>query len=386
MKAAQAADAADIITLQAPPSGATVIAEPAERQAGASRPPTAASPPTSAPSSCSTPASTSRRTTCRPQVTNRDLNDGTNFRRARFGIDGKLFKDFDYALIYEFGGSGAEDAGHIQEAWVQYTGWKPWRIQARRLRAEHRPAGGGLHQPDVDDGAPVAGRSGPQRRRRRQPQRPPARPATASGAKVTCGIATRWFASAALTGNTVSTLNSTGGFADPAVRRADRDHRPLLAGARSARPTGRPTSGSTASTCSSRTTPAVANPRYPIQLRDRPELRLDGTRLVDTGAIDARAASVYGGRVRRSAPTSSCWKASTSSTRSTAGITTAIDAERPRLQRLVRAGRLGADRREPSLQPGRSPLRRAEDELQLQPGGRHLGRLRAWRRATPTST
>ena len=63
------------------------------------------------------------------QVTNRDLNDGTNFRRARFGIDGKLFKDFDYSLIYEFGGSGAEDTGHIYEASVQYTGWKPWRIK-----------------------------------------------------------------------------------------------------------------------------------------------------------------------------------------------------------------------------------------------------------------
>src|SRR5206468_2048644 len=38
----------------------------------------------------------------------------------------------------------------------------------------------------------------------------------------------------------------------------------------------------------------AASPRYPIQLRDRPELRLDATRLVDTGAIDTRAASVYG--------------------------------------------------------------------------------------------
>src|SRR5207237_100213 len=34
--------------------------------------------------------------------------------------------------------------------------------------------------------------------------------------------------------------------------------------------------------------------RYPVQLRDRPELRIDTTRLVDTGAIDARHVSVYG--------------------------------------------------------------------------------------------
>jgi phosphate-selective porin OprO/OprP len=44
-------------------------------------------------------------------VTNRDLNEGFNFRRARFGIDGKLFRDFDYSFIYEFGGSGQEDPG-----------------------------------------------------------------------------------------------------------------------------------------------------------------------------------------------------------------------------------------------------------------------------------
>ena len=34
--------------------------------------------------------------------------------------------------------------------------------------------------------------------------------------------------------------------------------------------------------------------RYPSQLRDRPELRLDGARLVDTGAIDSRHTEVFG--------------------------------------------------------------------------------------------
>ena len=107
-------------------------------------------------------------------VTNRDLNDGTNFRRARFGINGKLFTNFDYALIYEFGGSGTEDAGRIQEAWIQYTGSKPFRFKVGYFpRTEHRPRRCGLHQPDAADGTPGPGRSGPQRRRRRQPQRHP---------------------------------------------------------------------------------------------------------------------------------------------------------------------------------------------------------------------
>src|SRR5258708_5652662 len=51
----------------------------------------------------------------------RDLNSGTNFRRARFGIEGKAFQYFDYGFILEFGGSGAEDAGHIHELWLQYA-------------------------------------------------------------------------------------------------------------------------------------------------------------------------------------------------------------------------------------------------------------------------
>jgi phosphate-selective porin OprO/OprP len=35
-------------------------------------------------------------------------------------------------------------------------------------------------------------------------------------------------------------------------------------------------------------------PRHPLRFRDRPELRVDGVRLIDTGAIDAAHASAYG--------------------------------------------------------------------------------------------
>src|SRR6185369_14823512 len=59
----------------------------------------------------------------------RDLNSGTNFRRARIGIDGKAFGDWEYNLLYEFGGAGEEDAGHIQEMWAQYSGLKPWHVR-----------------------------------------------------------------------------------------------------------------------------------------------------------------------------------------------------------------------------------------------------------------
>src|SRR6185312_14119207 len=59
----------------------------------------------------------------------RDLSSGSNFRRARIGVDGKAFGDWDYNLLFDFGGAGEEDAGHIQEMWVQYSGMKPFRAR-----------------------------------------------------------------------------------------------------------------------------------------------------------------------------------------------------------------------------------------------------------------
>jgi phosphate-selective porin OprO/OprP len=289
VKAAQTADASDIITLKAPP-------------------PVTASLPNGKPAFASSDgrftanvraivmfdaAKYYQKDNLAPQVTNRDLNDGTNFRRARFGIDGKLFKDFDYALIYEFGGSGAEDTGHIQEAWVQYTGWKPWRLRV------------GAFEPNIGLSAAVSTSQMIMMERPAPAEvaRNVAAGDSRSGIQLTgnglwgegdSGVAARWFASGALTGNTVSTLNSTGAFAvQPQDEQTGIIGRFALAPFDStnwqahigvnAQYVTQPNDAG-----------AATSPRYPIQLRDRPELRVDGTRLVDTGGIDARTASVYG--------------------------------------------------------------------------------------------
>jgi phosphate-selective porin OprO/OprP len=229
-----------------------------------------------------------------PAVTNRDLNEGTNFRRARFGIDGKLFKDFDYALIYEFGGSGGEDAGHIQEAWAQYTGWKPWKLRV------------GAFEPNIGLAAAVSTSQMPLLERPAPAE--VARNVAAGDSRSAIqlfgngiigegdsGIAARWFVSTALTGNTVGTINSTGGStAQPSDEQTAWIGRVAIApfdstnwqahfGVNAQYVTQPNDAGS------------AASPRYPIQLRDRPELRIDGTRLVDTGGIDAKSASVLGG-------------------------------------------------------------------------------------------
>src|SRR5216684_1343395 len=71
------------------------------------------------------------------------LDDGVNVRRARIGVLGKFMGDWNYALIYDFGGSsdgfaGTASAGGtavgflpggalsgIENAYLSYTGFKP---------------------------------------------------------------------------------------------------------------------------------------------------------------------------------------------------------------------------------------------------------------------
>jgi phosphate-selective porin OprO/OprP len=72
------------------------------------------------------------------------LDDGVNLRRARIGVLGKFFGDWNYALIYDFGGSsdgfgGTASAGGVpvgflpggavsgvENAYLSYTGIKPF--------------------------------------------------------------------------------------------------------------------------------------------------------------------------------------------------------------------------------------------------------------------
>ena len=72
------------------------------------------------------------------------LDDGANLRRARIGIIGKFFGDWNYGLIYDFGGTsdgfastasvGGNSVGFlpggalagIEQAYLSYTGFKPF--------------------------------------------------------------------------------------------------------------------------------------------------------------------------------------------------------------------------------------------------------------------
>lgn len=231
----------------------------------------------------------------------RDLNGGTDARRARFGFGGKAFGDFDYNFLYEFGGSGAEDAGHIQEAWFQYTGFlKPFHVRV------------GYFEPLIGMEANVSTNSIALLER-------------ASPAEVARGVAAGdfrsalqvfgndtfkhefegggklgWLASGAVTGNTLGNINTAGAFQTQpfdeqlavvgrgALNFSHGDDYTFHVGANAQyviHPNDNTGIGS-----------AIAG-RYTIQLRDRPELRLDTTRLVDTGALNTKNIGVYGAEI-----------------------------------------------------------------------------------------
>jgi phosphate-selective porin OprO and OprP len=214
----------------------------------------------------------------------RNLSNGTTFRRARIGIAGKAFGDFEYSVLLDFGGSGEEDNGHVQELWLQYSGWKPAHIRV------------GAFAPFIglEDAGSTNGMMFLER------------PASADIARSLAGgdyreagqiafTGSRWFASAALTGRLVNTsgsstvqpYNSQLGLIGRAgvlpIKGKDDLLHVAVHGSYVAHPADTGGPDATATTAIS-----------PIQLRERPELRVDGTRLIDTGAIDAAHAYTAG--------------------------------------------------------------------------------------------
>jgi len=185
----------------------------------------------------------------------RDLNDGTNFRRAQFGIEGKIENDWQYSLIYEFGGSGQEDGGRIQDLYLQYNGFDWVRLRA------------GAFGPSVgyDDSISNADSLFLERASPAELQR------QIAGGEGRTGVAAysngeQWFASVAVTGAPIATqsfdeqLAVVGRVAWLPIKSNDFN---LHLGANTTYLFRAPDQG-----------PDVAQ-RYTVRLRDRPEIRVD---------------------------------------------------------------------------------------------------------------
>ena len=58
-----------------------------------------------------------------------DLSSGTNLRRVELGLQGKVFGDWSYFFLYEFGNPSTEAPGHILYSYLQYDGLAPWAFR-----------------------------------------------------------------------------------------------------------------------------------------------------------------------------------------------------------------------------------------------------------------
>lgn len=64
----------------------------------------------------------------------RDLGSGAVFRRVRFGVEGRFFRDFIYEMRFDFGGTDVEGNGAINIMRVGYVGIPHLRIHAGAIQ------------------------------------------------------------------------------------------------------------------------------------------------------------------------------------------------------------------------------------------------------------
>jgi phosphate-selective porin OprO and OprP len=203
----------------------------------------------------------------------RDLSDGVYFRRARFGIEGTFNRNFNYRLVTEIGGSGTEGPARINDAWINYVGFAPLTVQF----------GAGAPPANLDDGTtPEDGlfmeRASPSDLSR-----------SLGGADGRTGIGirgngARWMAALTSTGRTVNDAEANDSQTSVVARVAgliatSADYN-LHVGASETYVLHPPDAGIDA-----------AGVRYDVRCRNQTELRVDSTRLIDTGSVDATHAN-----------------------------------------------------------------------------------------------
>jgi phosphate-selective porin OprO/OprP len=205
----------------------------------------------------------------------RDFSDGMYFRRARLGVEGTFASNFNYRLLLELGGSATEGPTRINDAWIGYTGLAPFTFQ---LGAFSPPS-------NMDDSTSPEDQVFIERASSAELSR------ALGGADGRLGLGMRasgkrYMSSLTFTTRTVNdaevfdtqfaAVGRAGGLL------ATSDDYNLHLGASATWVFSPPDQGS------------ATTPRHPLRFRDRPEIRVDGVRLIDTGSLDAAHANVYG--------------------------------------------------------------------------------------------
>ena len=220
----------------------------------------------------------------------RQLKDGTDFRRARLGVDGTAFGDWDYRILFDFGGTGVENAGQLYETWVQYSGFKPLRIRV------------GAFSPSIgmEDQASTNGMPFLERTVAEDLARGLAAGDTRIAGQV-YGWGDHWLASGAVTGRTIGVINTgtaaavpqtfgdqlglVGRFAVSPLHGDDWLVHLGVHGSYVARP------ANTGGIAGNGLTPITS---YVVAFANTQQLRVDGTRLINTGNMDASHAYTAG--------------------------------------------------------------------------------------------
>jgi phosphate-selective porin OprO/OprP len=205
-----------------------------------------------------------------------DFSSGSNFRRARLGIEGTAFKDWSYQFIYDFGGSGTEGST-ISTAYIQYNGLGPVHVRAGAF-----PPAESFDDTTAAADLPFLERA--------QPTDLSRGIAGADGRDAVAVFAydDNYFASVAYTGGVVG---------DAAVFDEQEAIVDRLAYRFIASPDVNFAIGAD-STYVFKFADTVAGPNSPtaLRLRERPELNVDSQsiRLIDTGTLDAKDLLEYG--------------------------------------------------------------------------------------------
>jgi phosphate-selective porin OprO/OprP len=206
------------------------------------------------------------------------LQDGERFRRARIGFDAEYGENLTYSLLYEFGGSHSLRDGRLLMSAVEYTGLE--------IAGHSTQITAGIFAPNM--GLENAASSSTPLFAERPSSVGVARGLTGDDGRY--GVQAivyddRWLVSGAVTGGMRGDRDS---FASQTNYIARLAYSPVV------RDDGRVV---VAANISQVARPAYATPGLaatPIRLRDRPESRVDGQRLIDTGNIDADGITIYG--------------------------------------------------------------------------------------------
>src|SRR6185295_9741400 len=193
------------------------------------------------------------------------------------------FHDWNYAITYDMGGTGVENP-QLNQAYIEYAGWKPWASAAPlrfRIGAWATPTG-------LEDATSNTDSLFLERAASAELVRNLAGGDGRSGVGVFAN-GNSWYWSGALTGGVVGNGGEfdeqTGYLARVAFLPVHGEDYALHLGAN----------------VSGIIDPADTDPSAGVQqrvrLRERPELRVDGMRFVDAGNIEANGVLAYGGEL-----------------------------------------------------------------------------------------